>query len=169
MFVAEFTLASAEKVAIVGGGPGGLASARFLKSCGFTPVIIDSHSGIGGQWDHQNANSGIWPQMRTNTFRDTTCFSDVPHKDETSVFPKNGEILLHLKEYAETFSLLDNAYFSTTVRKLSRCPTGFELDLDGPDGPRKETFSKVVVASGRYNKPRKAPVAGLDGLPVDWV
>ena len=156
------TLTDIKKVAIIGAGPGGLASARFLKSSGFEPVLIDSHTGIGGQWDHQNKNSGVWPEMRTNTFRDATCLSDIPHSDETSVFPKNGEIHQHLRDYADKFTLLENAYFSTKVTKLSRCSSGYELELAGPEGTHKETFPKVVIASGRYNKPRAMLIPGLD-------
>ena len=38
-------------VAVIGAGPAGLVSARYLKKHGFLPVVFEAASQIGGQWN----------------------------------------------------------------------------------------------------------------------
>jgi dimethylaniline monooxygenase (N-oxide forming) len=66
-------------VAIIGAGPSGLVTARWLKRESFEPVIFEQGDGLGGQWTGDSRYSGIWPWMRTNTSRLMTAFSDLRH------------------------------------------------------------------------------------------
>ncbi|RVV97079.1 NAD(P)/FAD-dependent oxidoreductase [Mesobaculum littorinae] len=151
-------------VAIIGAGPGGLAAARWLKARGFVPTLYDSHDDVGGQWNTSNPLSGVWPQMRTNTFIATTQFSDLDYADGTAVFPRNREVLEYLRAYARKFGLLEGAQFGTALTALAREGEGYRLSFDGPGGPFSRSVSKVVVATGRYNRPTIPDVPGLDGF-----
>lgn len=150
-----------KNIAIIGAGPGGIACARFLKAYGFNPVLIDSHSGVGGQWDNKNPKSGIWPNMRTNTFREATRFADMPYDDKVAIFPRNGEVLDYFKKYCDTYGLTENARFNTTVTRLEKVEKGYALTLEQDGQKATEIFEKVVVASGRYNKPKIPEIEGL--------
>jgi hypothetical protein len=151
-------------VAIIGAGPGGLAAARWLKSRGFQPEIFESHSDIGGQWNHTNPNSGVWPQMRTNTYLCTTHFSDLDYPEGTAIFPRNQEVLQHLRDFSCAFDLTETLHTGMTLTRLERTGTGYQLTFDSPDGPRQIEASHVVVATGRYNHPTIPDVPGLDSF-----
>lgn len=152
------------RIAVIGAGPGGLAAARWLKAEGFDPVLVESHSGIGGQWDGTNPRSGIWPQMRTNTAKITTSFSDLDLPESTALFPRNQEMLAYFRAYAQRFRLADSARFNTRVTRIEVADGGYTVTMDAPEGPLSEVFSRVVVATGRYNKPSIPKVEGLDGF-----
>jgi hypothetical protein len=88
------------RVAIIGTGPGGLVTAKFLKQHGFEPVLFEQNDSIGGQWNACSSNSGVWPSMVTNTSRLLTCFSDLAPEPKSAIFPSNREILAYLGRYA---------------------------------------------------------------------
>src|SRR5690606_25004348 len=157
-----------QTVAIVGAGPAGLVAARYLKQHGFTPVLFEQDEAIGGQWRGGSPWSGIWPSMRTNTSRIMTSFSDLPHPTGTPVFPTNQAILAYLQSYARRFAVLPHVRTGTQVLhiELEAGPKNAwrvrSRDTSGRE--RDESFRHVVVASGRFNKPRFPDVSGLDPM-----
>ena len=153
-----------KRIAIIGAGPGGIVAAKFLKGQGFTPVLIEAHNRLGGQWAADNPNSGVWPMMRTNTARLMTRFSDLDYPDGTAIFPRNGEVRNYLQIYAEFFGLLDDAQFSTRVTGLAQVDDSYVVTTLRDGVERTETFARVVVASGPYNDPAIPDVPGLDAF-----
>lgn len=57
------------EVAVVGAGPAGLIAARYLASEGFHPVVFDAAPRVGGHWRVGDADSSVWPGMRTKIGR----------------------------------------------------------------------------------------------------
>ena len=115
-------------VAIIGAGVSGLAAARYLKSQGFSPTIFEAHDDLGGQWNRHNARSAVWPEMRTNTARFVTRFSDLQYPAGTSMFPRNGEVLDHLNRFAAMHGLNEAAtqhsaheYWPCVTRLFGNC------------------------------------------------
>lgn len=154
-------------VAIVGAGPGGLAAARYIKQVGFTPVLFEQGGEVGGQWSADARFSGVWPSMRTNTSRVLTSFSDLQYDPHIAVYPTNQEVGAYLRRYAEHFDLLSHLRLKTRVDEIARdCDQrGWVIRFTGEDGtPRSETFANVIVATGRYNVPSAADIAGLDSF-----
>jgi hypothetical protein len=147
-----------QNVAVIGAGPGGLAVARYLKSEGFEPVLFEQGERIGGQWSADPGHSGVWPAMRTNTSRIMTAFSDLPHDANSPTYPTNEAMGEYLQRYAEQFDLIRHIRFKTPVRELRReADRGWIVRTDSGE----ESFEKVVVATGRYNKPAIPDVPGL--------
>ena len=142
---------------MIGAGPGGLVSARWLLSQGFEPTIFEQSPMLGGQWTGLDGISGVWPTMHTNTSRILTSFSDLEHENDL-VFPSNRDILAYLHRYAETFALTSRIRFGTRVDLLSRGDGGWLVEHSG----MTETFERVVVASGRFQSPYIPAVPGLD-------
>src|SRR5580698_4483626 len=87
-------------VAVIGGGPAGLVTARYLGKHGFQPIVFEAAARIGGQWNTASSRSGVWPGMRTNTSRILTAFSDFDHGAKTSVYPTEAGMLAYLEGYA---------------------------------------------------------------------
>ena len=115
-----------ERVAIVGGGPSGLAVARFLKQYGFDPVIFEQSDGIGGQWNAGAAHSGVWPTMCTNSSRVTTCFSDFGYGPGTPLFPGHRHVLTYLRQ-----RLIPLCPHSQDMVEYHCCPVNKRIDSIG--------------------------------------
>ena len=126
--------------------------------------IFESHSDIGGQWNNANPNSGVWPQMRTNTYQATTHFSDLDYPTGTAVFPRNQEVLQHFRDFAAKFDLLDRFHPNHRLERLAQTENGYRLTFSSPEGQKDVSTSHVVVATGRYNKPTIPDIPGLDGF-----
>ena len=151
-------------VAIIGAGVSGLAAARYLKSQGFSPTIFEAHDDLGGQWNRHNARSAVWPEMRTNTARFVTRFSDLQYPAGTSMFPRNGEVLDHLNRFAAMHGLRALCRFGVSVAGLRQVESGYRVAWKTDGALRSETFDRAVVATGRFNRPETPDVEGLDGF-----
>jgi cation diffusion facilitator CzcD-associated flavoprotein CzcO len=148
-----------ERVAVIGAGPGGLVTARWLLAQGFEPTIFEQSHTLGGQWTGLDGISGVWPTMHTNTSRILTSFSDLEH-DNDLTFPSNRDILAYLHRYAETFALTSRIRFGTRVNRLSRDSRGWLVE----HSDTAETFERVVVASGRFQSPYVPSVPGIESF-----
>jgi cation diffusion facilitator CzcD-associated flavoprotein CzcO len=156
-----------KSVAIIGAGPGGLVAARFLKSEGFRTTIFDQCARIGGQWAGDPEHSAIWPNMRTNTSRLMTSFSDLRPDLVGPAFVSGEDVRGYLDRYAGQLALHPDLRLKHRVTLISRQADGkgFTVRYVASDGtPEISTFSHVVVASGRYRHPTLAPLAGLDSF-----
>jgi thioredoxin reductase len=152
---------SMQNVAVIGAGPGGLVAARYLKSEGFEPVLFEQGERIGGQWSSDPGHSGVWPAMRTNTSRIMTAFSDLPHDTCSPTYPTNEAMGEYLERYAKMFDLTQRIRLKTPVRELGRDEKGrWIVKTDSGE----ERFEKVVIATGRYNKPAIPEVRGLESF-----
>ncbi|UOA16945.1 flavin-containing monooxygenase [Sulfitobacter dubius] len=156
-----------EKVAIVGAGPGGIVAARFLQSQGFDPVLFEAHDRPGGQWCHDNPASGVWPMMRTNTARMVTRFSDLDYPAGVAMFPRNQDVGDYLDSYAELFGLNAKIRTGTRLKALEQMRGGWRLTIESGGETREETFPRVVIATGAYNRPGIPNEPGLDGFSGD--
>jgi len=147
------------EVGIIGAGPAGLVTARYLVSEGFAPVLFEQGNAIGGQWSGDRAHSGIWPSMRTNTSRILTAFSDLPHPDSSPVYLPNQAIRDYLRAYAERFSLSSRVHRRTPVVALEPRAGGRGWLVRTASGER--AFTHVVVATGAFHHYTLPAVPGL--------
>jgi cation diffusion facilitator CzcD-associated flavoprotein CzcO len=152
------------QVAIIGAGPSGLAAARWLKREGFEPFLFEQGDTVGGQWSGDPRYSGVWPSLHTNTCREMTQFSDLPHEAGTPLYPSNQAMLAYLVRYAERFGLLARVRLRSRVIELARdAANGWALRWRDEAGvEHTDTYGHVVVASGRFTKPRWPQVPGLE-------
>lgn len=157
------TPANNREVAVIGAGPAGLAAARWLLSVGLQPVVFEAGAGIGGQWRQGTPTSGVWPDMRTNTSRVVTRFSDLDHKPGTPVFPASRDILAYLERYAGRFGLDQWVKTSAKVSRVERhAGGGWTVRWREADGQeRSTTVPRVVVATGRHTLPSRPDIPGL--------
>src|SRR4051794_20153653 len=87
--------------------------------------------------------------MHTNTSRAMTAFSDFPAPAEHPLHPAAEQIHAYLEAYARTFGVAGRIRFETRVEQVL---PGWSVD--------GEPFDAVVVASGRFRKPRLPGVVG---------
>jgi hypothetical protein len=93
-----------------------------------------------------------------------SAFSDLPHEPGTAVFPTNQEMGAYFQRFAERFDIDSCVRLRTTVQEISRDRDGggWVVRFAHEDGvPWKEVFPKVVVATGRFRRPKFPPIPGL--------
>ena len=135
------------RVAVIGAGPSGLVAAKHALEAGFETTVFEAAGDLGGQWHSTAAHSGIWPGMTTNTSRAMTAFSDFPPPSGLPLHPEAAQIHAYLRAFADRFGVTDRIRWSSPVGRVSA-----DGSVDG------EPFDAVVVASGRFRRPRTAPV-----------
>ena len=149
-------LRSGARVAIVGAGPSGLVAAKEALQAGFDVTVLEASDDLGGQWHTTAPHSGVWPGMHTNTSRAMTAFSDFDAPADHPLHPAAEQIHAYLRAYAEHFGVTERIRLQTRVSRVSPA-----WEVDG------ERFDGVIVASGRFRKPRLPP--GLDAFAGDVI
>jgi hypothetical protein len=132
---------------VIGAGPSGLAAAKHALEAGFGVTLFEAGDALGGQWYTTAAHSGIWPGMRANTSRAMTAFSDFPAPADHPLHPAAVQVRAYLEAYAHAFGVADHVRLGTRVRDVR---PGWTVD--------GEPFDAVVVASGRFRRPRLPPL-----------
>jgi cation diffusion facilitator CzcD-associated flavoprotein CzcO len=135
------------RIAIVGSGPSGITAAKHALEAGFDVTVFEAGDRLGGQWDATASHSGVWPGMHTNTSRAMTAFSDFPAPATHPLHPTAEQVHAYLESYARAFGVVDRIRFATRVEDVR---PGWTVD--------GERFDAVIVASGRFRRPRRPPV-----------
>jgi cation diffusion facilitator CzcD-associated flavoprotein CzcO len=143
-------------VAIIGAGPSGLVAAKHALEAGFDVVVFEASDDLGGQWHTTAAHSGVWPGMRTNTSRAMTAFSDFSAPEDHPLHPAAEQVHDYLRAYAERFGVTERIRLRTPVSRVSAA-----REVDG------DRFDGVIVASGRFRKPRVP--TGFDAFEGDVI
>jgi hypothetical protein len=143
------------RIAVIGAGPSGLVAAKHALKAGFDVTVFEASGALGGQWHTTAAHSGVWAGMHTNTSRAMTAFSDFPAPADHPLHPAAEQIQAYLQDYAHAFGVIDRVRFDTRAEHVR---PGWNVD--------GEPFDAVVVASGRFRKPRVPDVVGGFGGEV---
>ncbi|MEO8244630.1 MAG: NAD(P)-binding domain-containing protein [bacterium] len=152
------------RIAIIGAGPSGLVTARWLLEAGLTPVIFEAASALGGHWNSAGPHSATWPGMRTNTSRVMSAFSDLDHAPGTAVYPRQDQMLDYLHAYAGRFGLMPHLRLASPVVSMTQAEGGWLLRSTCGGVESVEHFGRVIIASGRHSKPVVPQVLGLDSF-----
>src|SRR3954452_19165223 len=136
-------LRDAARIAVIGAGPSGLVAAKHALEAGVDVTVFEAGDALGGQWHTAAPHSGGWAGMHTNPSRAMTAFSDFPAPAEHPLHPSAEQIQAYLGAYAHAFGVERRIRFGTPVADVR---PGWAVD--------GEPFEAVIVASGRFRKPR---------------
>ncbi|CAL5077414.1 unnamed protein product [Urochloa decumbens] len=177
-----------KKVCVVGAGVAGLGAARELRREGHDVTVMEQGGGVGGQWLYDpatdggdplgtaGAHSSIYASLRLNTPREAIGFSDFPffpNKDgggDARRYPCHGEFLRYIRDFCDTFGLMDAVRLNTKVLRVAMAPpcdgdvrwvVRYEGEETGTTA-EEEVFDAVVVAVGQYTQPRLPTIEGMD-------
>jgi dimethylaniline monooxygenase (N-oxide forming) len=139
------------KIAIVGAGPSGLATAAVLQEFGHEVVVFEKAPDIGGVWSATRS----YPGLSTQDTRVTYAFSDVPMPEDFPEHPTGAHVRSYLEGYARVKGLLDRVRLSTRVESAEPRADGegWTLQVTGPDGPSTLDVDWLVVANGVFSTP----------------
>uniref|UniRef100_A0A147BGF9 Flavin-containing monooxygenase n=2 Tax=Ixodes ricinus TaxID=34613 RepID=A0A147BGF9_IXORI len=161
-----------KRIAIVGGGSAGIASAKSCLEEDLEPVVFERTDALGGLWRYrEKAEEGVPNLMKAtiiNTCKEMSSFSDFPPPREFANYMHHTMLVRYFELYADHFGVTKHIRFNTDVVKVSKSSDYDEtgrwvvtVKTLGQD-PVTETFDGVLVCSGHHVYPHVPTFKGLD-------
>lgn len=141
-----------KKVAVIGAGVSGLATAKTFKEKGHEVTIIERSHELGGVWEPSRS----YPDVQTQSPKDLYRYTDKAMPDDYPEWPKGPQVHAYLDSYAADFNLRDLIQFNTSVSEMTRREDGkkgWTLHIVTKDGAeRTEDFDFVAVCTGQFSE-----------------
>ena len=129
-----------KRVAVIGAGAAGLATAREILRHGMQVVVFEQSQGVGGTWLYEqdpeddlmgvdtsrHVHSSLYDSLRTNLPRDLMAFLDYSFDtkgggdDYDLRYPHHSTVLKYLERFAAEFDLLPHIAFGQSVTAIER-------------------------------------------------
>lgn len=170
-----------KKVAVIGGGPSGLALVKALngQSCRFEIDLYDSRSKLGGIWNYsidkekydsdeaivknkENNFTPIYNYLETNIPHKAMEFSNFRFPEGTVDFPFRTVVLDYIARYADSVGPCAK-YLDTKVTNVEKT-TQWDVTIQDLTTGISQTkqYDAVIVANGHFEVPRIPEVEGLE-------
>lgn len=157
---------STQTVGIIGAGVSGLVTAKTMREHGFSVVVFEKETELGGVW----ASTRRYPNVTTQNTRDTYTFSDFPMPKHYPEWPTGRQVQEYLTSYARQFNILPFIRFGTSVERAE--PRQAEA-LDGGAGgwlihtrqdglPDQTLVDFLVVCNGVFSEPNLPLIPGRE-------
>jgi 4-hydroxyacetophenone monooxygenase len=148
------------RVAVIGAGMSGLATAHRLSQAGIPFVVFERHSELGGVW---TAND--YPGCRLDTSNFAYSYSFYQRGDWRDNYSRREEIWDYLKRCAKDLGLEENIRFDTAVLSArwdddSRT-WAVRVRTDGEE-VEEHRFEAVISAVGQLSEPNIPAIEGLE-------
>jgi len=152
------------KIAVVGAGFAGLASAKALREFGHDVTVFDKTPDVGGVWSASRRYSGLTTQNNKGSY----AFSDLPMPKDYPEWPSGEQVQAYLERYVELHDLGETLRLSTEVVRAELTPAedGWLVTSRRAGEPVSdpEPFDHVVVANGIFSDPVIPRFEGLAQL-----
>ncbi|CAM5670193.1 NAD(P)/FAD-dependent oxidoreductase OS=Streptomyces alboniger OX=132473 GN=CP975_15190 PE=3 SV=1 [Streptomyces alboniger] len=166
-------------VYVIGGGPGGLATAAALGARGVRAVVLEKSAHIGASW------RGHYDRLRLHTTRRLSALPGLPIPRSFGRWVSRDDVVRYLEKYAEHHRVDVVTGVEVTGIERTADGTGWLLRATGgreltgsavvvatgynhtprvPDWPGRDTYSGELLHAGDYRNP--APYTGKDVLVV---
>ncbi|MCK0116248.1 NAD(P)/FAD-dependent oxidoreductase [Isoptericola sp. S6320L] len=149
------------KIAVVGAGFAGLASAKVLTEFGHQVVVFDKTPDVGGVWSATRRYTGLYTQNNKGSYS----FSDLPMPKHYPEWPSGEQVQAYLEQYVEKHGLSDALRLSTEVvrAELTDTEDGWLVTSRhvGEAVGDPEPFDHLIVANGIFSDP---VIPAFDGL-----
>jgi cation diffusion facilitator CzcD-associated flavoprotein CzcO len=139
------------RIAIIGAGVAGLATAKVLTQAGHDVVVFDKTPDVGGVWSRTRR----YPGLTTQSPRAQYSLSDYPMPRDYPEWPSGEQVQAYLAGYAAHFGLDGALRLETEVVSATPAADGrWTLDTRGPSGATAtDAFDRLVVANGVFCEP----------------
>jgi dimethylaniline monooxygenase (N-oxide forming) len=147
-------MAPRRRVAVIGAGISGLATASCLLEEGLDPVVFEQAPQIGGLWGSGGAASLLYSSLRTNTSKYSFAYSGLPFPDAAPDFPSWFQVNAYLQQYAVHAGLLPYLRCNTTVEAIEPAADGqWSVRARADETTWTDVFDGAVVCAGRNHSP----------------
>jgi cation diffusion facilitator CzcD-associated flavoprotein CzcO len=157
------------RVAIVGAGPGGLATGVLLKKAGFEDfVILEKNAGVGGTW-FRNRYPGLCCDIAAPLYS----FSFELNPEWSGPYPPQPELLEYFQRCAEKYGLLPHCRFEVAVRSATwnEREARWSLVLDNGETLEADAVVSGVGMFGELSYPDIEGLGSFQGAAfhsADW-
>lgn len=141
-------------VYVIGGGPGGLATAAALRGHGIRAVVLEKSGAVGASW------RGHYDRLRLHTTRSLSALPGLAMPRSFGRWPARDDMVRYLEKYAEHHEL--EIVTGVEVSRVERGARDTEWLLRASGG-REMTGRAVVVATGHNHTPHLPGWPGLEG------
>jgi dimethylaniline monooxygenase (N-oxide forming) len=139
-------------VCIIGGGCGGLTTAKALTERGLEFDWFEASDHLGGLWAAEGNGSAAYRNLHINTSRERMEFSDFPMPSSYPDFPARSHIGEYFNAYADRFGLRERVTLETRVERVERGEERrWSVTLAGGE---QRAYDAVIVANGHHWDPR---------------
>ncbi|MFE7224876.1 flavin-containing monooxygenase [Nocardioides sp. NPDC057577] len=149
------------KIAVIGAGFAGVASAKVLTELGHDITVFEKTPDVGGVWSRTRRYPGLTTQNNKDSYT-------LSHLRMPKVFPEwlSGEqVQSYLEMYVEKFDLASMIRLSTEVRRAQPAGGGgWAITSAGADGETTEDYDHLIVASGVFSEPFAPAYDGVEEL-----
>lgn len=156
------------KVAIIGGGPSGLATLKFLSHAHeyfpiepITPRLFEADARIGGTFVQR-----VYEDAELVSSKYLTAFSDFRLPRDAPDFVTPGMYVKYLNDYATEFRLWDKIELGTKVLKIRENKEGHVVEIEQGGVVDKWECDAVAICSGLHMNPSIPDIEGLDRVPL---
>ena len=151
---------SHDRVAIIGAGPAGLATARALKQQGIPFTVFEQHDDVGGIWNRAHTRSPMYRSAHFISSRRMSGHMGFPMPEHYPDYPSNQQILAYIQDFARHYDLLPHIRFKRRIEQVQASRNGgWELTYShAHDAIKQEHFRWVVCANGTNWTPNRPPL-----------
>lgn len=146
---------SSPRVAIIGGGPSGLAALKVLRAAGLDRAVVLEQGGrVGGNWVYhaEPGHSSVFATTHIISSKRWSQYSDFPMPADYPDYPSHAQLLAYFEAYASRFDLHPAIRFHTRVERAEPIEGGgWRLQLADAG---TEEFDHLLVATGHHWDPR---------------
>ena len=154
------------KIAIIGAGFAGIASAKVLTEFGHDITVFEKAPDVGGVWSRTRR----YPGLTTQNNKDSYTLSDLRMPKAFPEWLSGEQVQTYVEMYVEKFELAPMIRLSTEVRSAQPAGGG-GWDITSGDitageaaGGTAEHYDHLVVASGVFSEPFVPAYDGADEL-----
>ncbi|XP_037041724.1 senecionine N-oxygenase-like isoform X2 [Bradysia coprophila] len=166
---------TALNIAIIGGGPTGLCSARHCIARGYNVTIFEQNEDIGGTWLYTDEvgkdkyglkiHSAMYKELRANGPTQTMEYPDLHYPNDTLSYPPYPDVLNYLLSYADLFQLRKYVKFSHLVVRVHPID-GDKWEVIVKDLPNDSystrIFDAIFVCNGHFSEPLIPEIDGVN-------
>ncbi|MFI5965071.1 flavin-containing monooxygenase [Streptomyces asoensis] len=145
-------------VYVIGGGPGGLATAYALRAQGVRAVVVEKADGVGASWRRH------YDRLHLHTTRRLSALPGLAIPRRFGRWVSRDDMVRYLEKYAEVHEL--EIVTGVEVSRVERTADGTGWVLHATGG-RELVGSAVVVATGYNHTPHLPRWPGLDTFTGD--